>query len=70
MLSKIANTEFPDGKILGGKTGYTDEAKQCLASFAIKGDRIFILVTAGAPGENGIENLHIDDAFRVYNALS
>lgn len=70
LFSKMENTEFSGGKLLGGKTGFTDEAGQCLASFAIKDDRLFVLVTAGAPGENGIENLHIDDALRVYSAIA
>ena len=39
------------GKIMGGKTGYTDEAGHCLASMAEINGKEYILVTAaGAQG--------------------
>ena len=69
LFSNMTGALFPDGRILGGKTGYTYEAGQCLASFAVKEGKIFVLVTAGAAGENGTHNLHIDDAFRIYGAI-
>jgi D-alanyl-D-alanine carboxypeptidase (penicillin-binding protein 5/6) len=49
LFSNINNAIFEGGFILGGKTGYTDEAGRCLASLAEKDDEWFILVTCGAP---------------------
>ena len=57
------------GEIIGGKTGYTDEAGHCLASAAeIYGNK-YILVTAGSSDDPEDEMYHINDAFRAYNAL-
>lgn len=57
------------GEIIGGKTGYTDEAGHCLASAAeIYGNK-YILVTAGWSDDPEDEMYHINDAFRAYNAL-
>ncbi len=39
-----------NGEILGGKTGYTEQAGQCLASLATINGKQYILVTAGANG--------------------
>ncbi len=67
-LSKRIDTyEFDGGRILGGKTGYTDEAGLCLASLAEKNGIEYIMVTAGAEGSPYTEQYHILDAFKVYN---
>jgi D-alanyl-D-alanine carboxypeptidase (penicillin-binding protein 5/6) len=59
-----------DGEILGGKTGYTGEAGQCLASYMERGGERFILVTAAAkPKDFHKEAMHIDDMLTVFNAL-
>jgi D-alanyl-D-alanine carboxypeptidase (penicillin-binding protein 5/6) len=50
---------------LGGKTGFTNEAGLCLASFAEIDGREYILVTMGAP----LNGQHIEDASTVYNRL-
>lgn len=61
--------------LLGGKTGFTEEAGLCLASLARVDGKDYILVTAGAgaqivvPGVPIVEikePLHIQDAARVY----
>lgn len=69
LFSKINSPEFDGGSILGGKTGYTRKAGQCLASLAVKDDKKYILVTSGANGNNQTQGLHIDDAFTVYTAI-
>jgi len=75
LFSKMKSAKFPGGKILGGKTGYTNEAGQCLASIAVKDDRLYLLVTAGAgtgaPGGDGIavENMNVADAFSIYGSI-
>jgi len=60
------------GVIRGGRTGFTNQAGQCLASFAIVNGRKYILVTAGADarGNHLTRALHIDDAFAVYMAIN
>jgi D-alanyl-D-alanine carboxypeptidase (penicillin-binding protein 5/6) len=69
LFSKIDSPNFKGGSILGGKTGYTPEAGQCLASLAVKDEKYFILVTAGADGDSKTQKLHIDDAFAIYSAI-
>ena len=68
-FSRISSPTLDGGQILGGKTGYTNEAGQCLASFAVQNGSQYILVTSGAAGNNQTQMLHIDDAFAVYGAL-
>lgn len=55
--------------ILGGKTGYTDEAGLCLASLAEISGQEYILVTAGAAGSHQTESYNILDALEVYQRL-
>lgn len=50
-----------DGKVYGGKTGFTNQAGRCLASAAEKHGMHYLLVTAGADG-----NHHISDAQYIY----
>ncbi|MDR0596261.1 MAG: serine hydrolase [Clostridiales Family XIII bacterium] len=59
-----------DGEIIGGKTGYTNEAGQCLASYMVKGGEQFILVTAAAkPKDFHKQALHVNDMLDVFSAL-
>lgn len=60
---------FKGGQILGGKTGYTDEAGLCLASLAKKNGKDYILVTVGASGNPYSEQTNITDALTVYDEL-
>lgn len=57
------------GEIMGGKTGYTDEAGHCLASMAEIDGREYIQVTAGWASQPRVSLYHINDAFLGYNAL-
>lgn len=68
MFRNLENPVVTGGRILGGKTGFTNEAGLCLASFAQIEGREYILVTAGALGATG-EPLHVQDAVTVYNRL-
>lgn len=47
MFSRMYGTEVEGVTITSGKTGYTDEAGQCLVSYAEKGEHNYILVIAG-----------------------
>lgn len=59
------DTALPNGAILGGKTGTTDEAGYCLASLAKISGKEYILVTAHAAREGE----QIADARTVYGAI-
>lgn len=69
LFEKLNSPSITGGKILGGKTGYTDEAGLCLASLAEEGKQEYILVTAGAKGNHQSEQYNITDALAVYNSL-
>lgn len=70
LFSKVESTTLTNGgELLGGKTGYTDEAGLCLASLATVHDEEYILVTMHAQGNHYTEQFHIQDAFTAYNAL-
>lgn len=69
MFKYMDSTEVTGGEIIGGKTGYTDEAGLCLASLAnIKGKE-YILVTAKANGTHYTQQFHILDAIDVYSQI-
>lgn len=69
-LSSLMDTTSPDGvTLLGGKTGYTEEAGLCLASLAEKDGREYIAVTAGAPGSHETSPRHLEDAFRLFGLV-
>jgi D-alanyl-D-alanine carboxypeptidase (penicillin-binding protein 5/6) len=69
LFSNMNGASFSGGVILGGKTGYTDEAGQCLASLSEKNGERLILITFGAPGDNKTRFLHIEDAKKVLSAV-
>ncbi len=69
MFERLADPSVSGGQILGGKTGYTDMAGLCLASFAERNGKEYVLVTAGAKGDHKTEQYNITDALAVYNSL-
>jgi len=69
MFSKLNNPYILDGKILGGKTGYTEKAGLCLASLAQVGGEEYILISAGAKGNHQTKQYNITDALTVYNSV-
>lgn len=69
MFANMESVYVNGGEILGGKTGYTEEAGLCLASLAEVNGREYILVTAGADGDHTTEQYNITDAFNVYNQI-
>jgi D-alanyl-D-alanine carboxypeptidase (penicillin-binding protein 5/6) len=60
VFSRMEGTEMPGVTILGGKTGYTDEAGQCLATFAEANGKTYIMVFSGGTSKWNV----------VYNTLS
>lgn len=69
MFQELGDPALNAGEILGGKTGYTEEAGLCLASLAVVNGKEYILVTAGASGNHQTEPYHIWDAVNVYNQI-
>lgn len=70
LFKNIEEDTVNGGKIMGGKTGYTDEAGHCLASMAEVNGREYILVTAGWAQATDDTLYHINDAFRAYNQIA
>ena len=58
---------FVDREILGGKTGYTQEAALCLASYATDGNQEYILETTHANGSTYTPQYHVLDAIKTYD---
>ena len=69
MFQSLGDASVTGGEILGGKTGYTEEAGLCLASLAQVNGREYILVTAGAPGRHDTEPLHTIEEKAVYTRI-
>lgn len=69
MFEELNNQNIIGGEILGGKTGYTDEAGLCLASLAKVGKQEYILISAGAKGDHHSEQYNITDALVVYDSI-
>ena len=67
MFNKMTGTEVEGITILGGKTGYTDEAGQCLASYAQTPDgHCYIAVTSKGIGKYQ----PVYDAFKLYGTIT
>ncbi|MGN0620847.1 MAG: D-alanyl-D-alanine carboxypeptidase family protein [Porcipelethomonas sp.] len=64
MFSRMYGDEVEGVLIEGGKTGYTDEAENCLASFAVKDGHEYVAVTTGSYSHW----LTIYDAFEIYES--
>lgn len=71
LLDYDETLEYAGGCILGGKTGYTKQAGQCLASFTEIDAKRYYLVTVGAPAAAGSrEGQHLADAKRLYAQIA
>ncbi len=67
MFNRMYGTEVEGISILGGKTGFTDEAGQCLVSYAqTEDEHCYIAVTALA--ENKWHNIY--DTFKLYGIVT
>jgi len=66
-FEKMDAENFVRGKIIGGKTGYTEEAGNCLASLLENNGNEYILITTGAKKTDKEPSSNIVDAFNIYN---
>lgn len=62
----FGTTDFNGGRIIGGKTGTTDQAGSCLCSFAEVGGKEYVLCTSNA----AYKGLNVSDAVTVYERLA
>lgn len=62
---RMLERETPE-PIIGGKTGYTEEAGLCLVSAAERGGLRRALVTVGAPGDGQSPPCNLSDAYLLY----
>ncbi|MFF2176299.1 D-alanyl-D-alanine carboxypeptidase family protein [Lysinibacillus sp. NPDC058147] len=69
MFKSLNASEKSRSEIIGGKTGYTEQAGLCLASLATINGEEYILVTVGAKGDSRTEQFNITDAVAVYRQL-
>jgi serine-type D-Ala-D-Ala carboxypeptidase (penicillin-binding protein 5/6) len=70
LFKNLSDVYVTEGEILGGKTGYTEEAGLCLASLAVVNGKDYILVTVGAKGTHATPQYHILDAKDVYSCIA
>ena len=68
--NRLADTEIDGLEIVGGKTGYTPEAGQCLATYAVSNDgkHEYILVTAHADPSKKMDP--VKDADYIYKTYA
>jgi D-alanyl-D-alanine carboxypeptidase (penicillin-binding protein 5/6) len=66
MFARIRTLEFEGGRILGGKTGWTGQAGQCLASLAEKNGNRYIFVSTGNNVEADGTAYNFEDALNAY----
>ncbi len=69
MFQKLPQSNFNGTEILGGKTGFTEEAGLCLASLAQREGKEYILITTGAPGNAETDQYNLLDAVYVYSNI-
>ena len=67
MYKRMYGNEVKNMTIIGGKTGFTDQAMQCLASYATAVDgNEYVVVTAYAPTEMN----PVFDSFAMYGLVN
>ena len=66
-LTEPARKYSLEGRILGGKTGYTTGAGLCLASYAESEEHRYVLVTLGAGDGSKYPSYHFEDAAVLYD---
>lgn len=67
LFEKLAQLDAGETEILGGKTGYTAKAGQCLISLAQKDGREYLAITAKAPGTSRGKAHSVLDALALFD---
>ena len=66
LLATGESLSWNDGVIIGGKTGYTIAAGQCLASLANVNGKEYIMILLGADGTSETEQRNIQESRYIY----
>lgn len=69
LLKDTADLSLSNGKILGGKTGYTEKAGQCLISIAEIHGTHYLLISTGANRNPTTEQKNVADARQIYQSI-
>ena len=69
VFSGLANYDYGDVEILGGKTGYTRQAGLCLTTYSLYAGNHYILITADNDGNQNTDKYHFIDAEYIYRVL-
>lgn len=69
MFDKIPDNPLSNGEILGGKTGYTENAGLCLASIATVDNSSYLFVSTNASGNHNTTQYNISDAITAYQSI-
>lgn len=69
VISRNESLALDNGRILGGKTGYTIDAGLCLASMAEINGEEYLLVLAGCKGDNLTEQFNVIESRVLYNLV-
>jgi len=69
VFNNFGDPNIKNGRLLGGKTGYTDEAGLCLASLAEVNGKEYRIISMGADGDHDTEQFNMIDARHIYEAL-
>lgn len=67
MISRGESMELSNGRIIGGKTGYTPKAGLCLASLAEIEDKEYLLIIAGCKGSDETKQFNVIESRLLYN---
>ncbi|MFA6948204.1 MAG: serine hydrolase [Eubacteriales bacterium] len=70
MFKAFTAAGYDIGDVMGGKTGYTDLAGMCLASYEVKGGKTYICVTMGAGDGTNSTAWHVMDADTIYKSFT
>lgn len=70
LLAYMDQIDSEGFKVLGGKTGYTEQAGLCLASTAVVNGKQYILVTLGALPLDANSKFHFMDAETIYRRIA
>ena len=70
MISRGESLELSNGRIIGGKTGYTSKAGLCLASLAEIDGKEYLLIIAGCKGNDESKQFNVVESRQLYNSIN
>lgn len=70
VFTKIGDSSPNDAVILGGKTGYTDDAGLCLAVYGEADGITYVSIVLGVEGNHRTEQKQVNDTIYLFNKFS